>query len=330
MGNDLTVCITTTGRPHFLRSALQSVANQINRDLLTEVIVSENKGDPRSAKVAAEFPELPIRFLFRDPPLPMLAHLFSTFRAARGGYVAILNDDDWWCSNHIADAIAALSANKAASGYVSAALFTKDEPDDHPAWIDRSAAVWLLAGMPSWLKLWTLAPEHILALDWLYTPFHWSTLVAPSSVLNDAMRVLETETYHTHTIDRLVFNQLALRGPLCYQPIADTYVRWHSGNWAKAKDKKEIEAVMQSTIRATEQLAREQGWNVRDIWTAALKKMPREIQGELLYRFGLGHTKEQIREYGFDRFFQDTPPPRRRLRALRNMAANAKHFVLGE
>ena len=330
MGKDVTVCITTTGRPHFLRSALQSVANQLRRDLIGEVIVSENNGDLRSEKVTREFPELPIRFIFRDPPLPMLAHLFSTFREARTPYVAILNDDDWWCSNHVAEAAAALDGNRSSSGYVSAAIFTKDETEDHPAWIDRSAAVWLLAGMPSWLKLWTLDAQSILALGWLYTPFHWSTLVARSAVLNEVIELLQNETYHTHTIDRLVFNQLSVRGPLCYQPVADTFVRWHSGNWAKSKKKIEIEAVIQSTIRLTERLARERGWDLKEIWTAALKGMPREIQGELFYRFSLAHTAEEIREYGFARFFQDTTPPRRRLRALRNMAANAKHFVFGE
>jgi glycosyltransferase involved in cell wall biosynthesis len=329
MNKQVTVCITTTGRPHFLRSALQSVQNQINRDLIGEVVVSENKGDRSSENIVHEFSDLPVRYIFRQPAMPMLAHIFSTFRQAQTSYVAILNDDDWWCSNHLAQAVAALNANPPVTAYVAASLFTKDESDDHPSWIDRSAAVWLLAGMPSWLKLWILDAKSILALGWLYTPFHWSTLVARTTALNEVLDFLENDAFHTHTIDRLVFNHLALRGPLCYNPVADTFVRWHAQNWMKSQDQEKVFAVIRSTIQLTERLAAEQGWNLREVWAKALSRMPREVEDELLYRFLLAHTKEELRKYGLERFFH-VRPPRRRLRALRNVLANAKHFVLGD
>ena len=80
---DVTVVITTIGRPDFLRTALQSVRNQVNRDVIGEVVVSENKGDRRTEQVVREFPDLPIRYLFREPSLPIVEHLFSTVREAR-------------------------------------------------------------------------------------------------------------------------------------------------------------------------------------------------------------------------------------------------------
>jgi hypothetical protein len=329
MNQKVTVCIPTTARPHFLRTALQSVQNQLGRADIGEVIVSENKSDRNSEAVVREFPELPIRYVFREPTLPMLTHLFSTFRQAQTHYVAILNDDDWWSSNHISQAVGELRSNPSSSAYVSAAAFVKDEADGGPYWIDRSSAVWLVAGMPSWLKPWRIDARSMLALGWWFTPFHWSTLVARTAALVEILDILEPDTYHTHTIDRLIFTHLALRGALRYNPMPDTFVRWHTANWIKTQDAAEVLAVLRSTAALTERLAAEHGWSVQAIWAEALARMPREIESELLHRFHLAHTKAELRRYGFEQFFH-TRLPNRRLTALRQLASNAKRLVLGE
>jgi glycosyltransferase involved in cell wall biosynthesis len=328
MNQLVTVCIPTTARPHFLRTALQSVQNQLSRADIGEIVVSENKGDRGSEAVAREFPELPIRYVFRDPTLPMLTHLFSTFRQARTPYVAILNDDDWWSSNHISQAVGELGSNPACPAYVAAAAFIKNEVDNGPYWIDRSPAVWLVAGMPSWLKPWSIDARSMLALGWWYTPFHWSSLVARTAALVEVLDILEPDTYHTHTMDRLVFTHLALRGALRYNPLPDTFVRWHTANWIKDQDQAEVLAVLRSTAALTERLATQHGWSVREVWTEVLARMPRDIESELLHRFHLAHTKAELRRYGFERFFH-TRLPNRRLAALRQMASSAKSLVLG-
>jgi hypothetical protein len=261
--------------------------------------------------------------------LPIVAHFFSTYEQARSPYLAVLNDDDWWFSNHLAEGVAALRSNPSLVAYVSASVFTKDETDDHPLWIDRSGAVWLIAGMPSsWLKPWDLDAPQILALGWLYTPFHLSTLLARTSALKEALRSLEGSIHPTYTIDRLLFSQLALQGKLCYNPLPDTFVRWHPGNLVKSKASKEVRALERSTIDLIDDLAAEHGWNLRDLWAGVLSRMPREIEYELRYRLGLAHTSNDLRRHGFDRFFQ-LSPPRPRLRALRKMLAAARDFVLG-
>ena len=328
MKQQVTVCIPTTARPHYLRTALQSVQNQLDRADIGEVIVSENKSDRSSEAVVREFPELPIRYVFREPTLPMLPHLFSTFRQAQTPYVAILNDDDWWSSNHISQAVGELGSNPSSSAYVAAALFIKDEMDSQPYWIDRSAAVWLVAGMPSWLNSWTIDARKMLALGWWYTPFHWSSLVARTAALVEVLDILEPDTYHTHTIDRLVFIHLALRGVLRYNPTPDTFVRWHTENWIKNQDEAEVLAVLRSTAALTERLAAEHGWSLQGVWTEVLAHMPREVEQELLHRFHLAHTKTELQRYGFERFFH-TRLPNRRLAALRQLASSAKRLVLG-
>lgn len=328
MNQQVTVCIPTTARPHYLRTALQSVQNQLDRTDIGEIVVSENKGDRRSEAVVREFPELPIRYLFREPTLPMLTHLFSTFRQAQTPYVAILNDDDWWSSNHISHAVGELRSNPACSAYVAASLFIKNEMDSEPFWIDRSAAVWLVAGRPSWLKTWTIEARSMLALGWWYTPFHWSSLVARTTELKEVLDLLEPDTYHTHTIDRLIFIHLALRGVLRYNPSPDIFVRWHTANWVKDQDQSKVLAVLRSTAALVERLAAEHGWNLQDAWAEVLAHMPREVEKELLHQFYLAHTKIELRQYGFERFFH-TRLPNRRLAGLRQMASGAKRIVLG-
>jgi len=326
--SELTVTITTTGRPDFLRTALQSVQNQVCLTEVGEVVVSENNNDRRTEGVLREFPDLPVRYLFRQPTLPMLAHLFSTFRQARTPYVAILNDDDWWSAGHVAQGLRALKADTEATAYASASLFVVDEAHKNPRWIDRSFAIWLLAGKPTWLSTWTLEPQRMLALCWVYTPFHWSSLITRTDDLLSVLDELEHETYHTHTIDRLVFARLSLRGAFRYNPVPDTFVRWHAGNWIKTPAAEGVREIVRSTVAVVERMATDLGWNVVAMWKNALSAMPAEVELEILERFHEAFTPDELDRLGLAAFFRRRPPSLR-LMALHNIAANTKRLVLG-
>jgi len=69
-------------------------------------------------------------------------------------------------------------------------------------------------------------------------------IAPPSAVLDE----LEHETYHTHTIDRLVFARLSLRGAFRYNPVPDTFVRWHAGNWIKTPAAEGVREIVRSTV----------------------------------------------------------------------------------
>jgi hypothetical protein len=328
MSKRVTICIPTTARPHFLRTALQSVQNQIEREAIAEVIVSENKNDRSSEAVVREFRDLPIRYLYRQPTLPMMPHLFSTFRQAQTPYTAILNDDDWWWSNHLADGLGALEADPAAVGFVAASMFVTDEINKNPCWIDRSAAVWMVAGKSSWVRTWTIDTQPMLALCWMYTPFHWSSLIVRTEDLRVALDQLEGETYYAHTIDRLIFARLCLRGSFRYNPVPDTFVRWHDDNWIKTRPAEAIETVVRSTAALVERMANDRGWDVREIWKTTLSSMPREVEIDILDRFCQSFRPKELERLGFASFFHRRPS-NYRLAALRKIASNAKKFVLG-
>ena len=326
--NEVTVAIATVGRPDFLRTALQSLRNQINREAIGEIIVSENKGNRLTEAVVREFPELPLRYLFREPQLPMMDHLFSTFRQAKTPFVAILNDDDWWSASHLADGLRELTADTKAAAYTSASLFVVDEANQNPRWIDRSPAVWLLAGKPSWLKPWTLEGQRMMALCWAYTPVHISSMIARTDHLVPVLKAIELEPPHTHTLDRIIFARLALRGTFHYNPVPDTYVRWHADNWIKTQKAETVRTIIQSTVTSVERMAAGRGWNMAGEWKQQLSAMPSEVELEVLERLHQAFTDDDLGRLGLAGFFTRRPPSCR-LRALRAIAGNTKRFVLG-
>jgi hypothetical protein len=76
----INVIIPTASRPQMLRTALQSVAAQTAVDEIDRVFVSENGGNRESEKICAEFPALPITYIFRTPtPLNCSGNLFPWF-----------------------------------------------------------------------------------------------------------------------------------------------------------------------------------------------------------------------------------------------------------
>jgi hypothetical protein len=243
-------------------------------------------------------------------------------------YVAILNDDDWWCSNHAQEGLNALEANADAVASCSAALFAADERSTNPRWIDRSDAIWLLAGKPAWVTPWKLDVKALLALCWIYTPFHFSTLIVRTTHLRDVLAELRNDIYYTHTIDRLVFAHLSLRGAFCYNPLPDTFVRWHSDNWTKSQKADELQAVVRSTMEVIEQLANGHGWTPHLLWKAALSKMPIESKSEVGERFHRAFSDTELKRNGLGTFFNDRFS-NGRIAALLGIGSSTKRLVLG-
>jgi len=64
---DVSVLIPTAKRPDLLHTALESVDRQTEIARIGEVVVIENGEDRGSADVCKRFPNLPIRYLYRNP-----------------------------------------------------------------------------------------------------------------------------------------------------------------------------------------------------------------------------------------------------------------------
>jgi glycosyltransferase involved in cell wall biosynthesis len=116
------VLVPTMRRPELLRCALTSIVRQTRRDLILEVVVSENGKDPSSQKVCEEFSSLPIRYFFHDEPKAACEHFDWMAAQATGGWVAWLADDDMWGRYHLEEADRLFHSHPDAVAYAGQAV----------------------------------------------------------------------------------------------------------------------------------------------------------------------------------------------------------------
>jgi glycosyltransferase involved in cell wall biosynthesis len=112
-GPKVSVCIPTIDRPHFLREALASVAQQTWMDY--EVVVSDNSGAPELQRkiddVLSSFPALKVKLTRQPVRLDAADNFNGLVDAATGQLCVFLPDDDRMCPRFLAQAVAALDAH---------------------------------------------------------------------------------------------------------------------------------------------------------------------------------------------------------------------------
>ena len=102
----ISVIIPTYNRPKFLEEAIRSVCNQTYQN--TEIIVV-NDGGKDVSSLCAKFKNESIIYLVHDQNKGLAAARNSGIKAARGKYIALLDDDDLFYPEHLATAVKTLS-----------------------------------------------------------------------------------------------------------------------------------------------------------------------------------------------------------------------------
>ncbi len=223
----ITVLVSTTNRPEMLRTALRSIEKQTARDAITLVVVSENAGNRDSAKVCAEFPSLPIKYKFRDPPLFPMEHcaaLLSEIRDVSNPYLAILHDDDWWGSNHIANGLEAFKEHPDAVAYWATSFLLYGES----SWFLQcwNESCWIVSGFKPVTEVAKLDLKQAALACVGSGPAHYSSLIGKTTeVTSGLLEVIKTRNLHDN--DRLLFLDLAKRGPLLINFVPEVFVRQH-------------------------------------------------------------------------------------------------------
>lgn len=96
----VSVVLTTHNRPAWLADSLASVLDGTFTDL--DVVVSNN-GDPcHTRELSAMIDDARVRWVEQAPSLSLVAHFRAALALARGKYVAVLHDDDWWSREFLA------------------------------------------------------------------------------------------------------------------------------------------------------------------------------------------------------------------------------------
>jgi glycosyltransferase involved in cell wall biosynthesis len=90
----VSVVLLTHNRPGWLSGSLSSVLRGSFEDF--EVVVSNN-GDPEDTRrLQSTIVDTRIRWVEQDRDSEQLENMLAGLRLARGRYVAVLHDDDWW------------------------------------------------------------------------------------------------------------------------------------------------------------------------------------------------------------------------------------------
>jgi hypothetical protein len=220
----LTLIIPTAARAAMLRTALTSVASQSVVTKIAHIYVSENGGSRESEAVCAEFPALPITYVFRSPTVTPLEHGQLLMReCVQGDFTAILHDDDWWVSHHVANALAALETHPDASVYGSGHFIVSGES----SMLNCSGNLfpWFGANYPAFAPVWKLSRLNVLMAELLGTVAHYSSMIMRSNALKKSAYIWDLGNNFDN--DRMLLYALSDCGPLLFNPTPEVFVRNH-------------------------------------------------------------------------------------------------------
>jgi hypothetical protein len=210
-----------------LRTALRSVAAQTALRAIKEVVVIENLGNRESETVCQEFPQLPIRYFFRDPPIPpgfeATCDAQSRIRCER---MAILFDDDWWMPEHLESAIESLESRADAVAACCAYLATTGE-DGYCMGVGNSLIPWFAASLPPVNHRWVFKLPDLLVANQISVGFSYMTALVKTEIWTKCLEcVSHGNPFDT---DRLMFVEMGRHGTVIADSRPHVYVRRHPG-----------------------------------------------------------------------------------------------------
>lgn len=266
----ITVVIPTYRREAFLRSALASVRNQSRRDVIAEVIVSENSDDPASLAVTAEFPDLPIRHIFQDPPVAPGTHFARIVDLATSEWVACLGDDDMWGRYHLEEAARCLSKHPGAIAYFSQDVRVFDESRS----IVGAGHVLMNASRGErggqFHDCWLFDRREIATACLAATCLNMWALVGKKVAVAEAFKAFSADS-PGHDSDRYMLWLLSGQGPIVVGREVGLYYRTHQANACKrllAEGFAREQAKAAEYTRAILADATAEGIPIRDDWLA--------------------------------------------------------------
>lgn len=250
----ITVVIPTTNRPAFLRTAIKSVQRQTALHKITEIIVSENAGSRSSEEVCQEFEGLPIRYIFRDPPVDYMQHFNLLFTEPTNDYIAMLHDDDWWAPTHIQNSVRHFAEHSAISCYYSAYFMVESERGRlkcHP-----TQEFWAGAGFPSFETEWTLTLADTAVACLIDVPCHYSSMIGPRAFMEKAWgKVLKSG--NTYDTDRTLTLEFATLGRIVVNPNPEIFVRFHPEQSKNRSSEDEVKQFKKASVEYLLNLCRQ-------------------------------------------------------------------------
>lgn len=229
----VTVIICTCNRASMLRDALKSVAEQSALASIAKVIVSENGLCRESKNVCDDFSNLPIQYIFQDPPVPILLHASAIIPYVTTDLVAILHDDDWWMRDHLECSLNAIKIEGAVATFSN--FVESKSPKDIITTSYKTFRVWALNGKDFSQKFLVLDNVSNFINCLFDTSYHFSTLVSKKENFAKAVEAM-VNAKNTYDTDRTFGIFLASDGLIAYTTTASAVVRIHGDQDSAKKD----------------------------------------------------------------------------------------------
>ncbi|MDB5336972.1 MAG: glycosyltransferase family 2 protein [Planctomycetaceae bacterium] len=220
-----TIHIPTADRPKMLRTALHSVASQSALSGVDEVLVIENLGNRESENVCKEFPQLPIKYVFRNPPIPPgIDAARDTMSRIRGGRLALLFDDDWWMDHHLERALQSFADHPSAVASYASGLWSTGEKG-YITEVYGSFLPWFGCSRPMRDHRWELSLTDLLVICQINTTFHLSSLVVDTQVFNASLECIANG--NPYDTDRRMAVEFGRHGAVICDSRPSVFFRTH-------------------------------------------------------------------------------------------------------
>jgi len=275
----ITVLIPTANRPKMLRTALRSVAAQSALVAVAEIVVIENLGNRESESVCREFPNLPIRYIFRDPPMPPgYEALRDALSRVNCQWLALLFDDDWWMERHLEHAIESLTRHSNAVASYAVCLWTTGE-EGYLTDVFGSFLIWFGSLNPTKAHRWVLDLSDLLITNIISSAFHFSSMVVKTDVFKKCIACIANG--NPYDVDRLIPVELGRHGKVVCDSRPQLYVRNHGGREAiRIVDSGEAEYWFQTSTKQLLALADEMNIDLKHEFEIRIRLKP--LKGDVL------------------------------------------------
>jgi glycosyltransferase involved in cell wall biosynthesis len=274
---DLTILVPTYKRAQLLPSCLLSIAGQSRKDLIKEVIVSENSNDMQSKVVVNSFSnQLPIRYIQQTCGFTAQQHGIWLAQQVETKYVATIADDDMWSRYHIEEAMRCFKEHPTIHAFFGQVVVVENETChplnrfsgsflqipgsnssnlvDFRIWDSRETAINCLANTP--LNIWAvvaLADAHRFAIN---------------SAAGDPV----FGQYPSN--DRLYIWRISLQGDIAIGRNISLFYRRHSESDVQTNLAKNLQEFLASDLAVSKEIARQAdllGINIYQEWQREYK-----------------------------------------------------------
>lgn len=227
---ELTILVPTYKRSQMLHHCLLSIAGQSRKDLIKEVIVSENSDDTQSRAVEIAFSDqLPIRYIQQIGGVTARQHFILLAQRVETKYVALIADDDMWSRYHIEEAMRCFKEHPTIHAFFGQAIVVENETC-HPLNRFSGSFLQIPSSAPAELVDFRIWDRKETAINCLAnTPLNIFAVVALAEAHRYAISSAagDPEFGKYPSVDRLYIWRLSLQGDMAIGRNISIFYRRH-------------------------------------------------------------------------------------------------------